>query len=269
MRVHRVDDYRGRYRVWLWTAAALLLASADAASGLRHALGSGLELLAGASFAGSADLGWLGLYALAFGPLAVRLGLEMWNALPAFSTLCGAALLYLLAGLGAVGLLPGVESVIGSIALATLTMLAHLSAVLAIVLYARHVHLDAQGRLLVSVQKEKKKKPRSRANLSVVKDDSEDGRSRKAKPAEKPADSSKPAAAVTPARPDGPLKFNANSAATGKPLAGAKIQASPASYSSDSDDDDDDDDLEDGSNLSKAERKKLKRLNRREQRRAA
>lgn len=267
MRVHRVDDYRGRYRVWLWTAAAMLFASADAATGLHGALGSGLELLAGSGFPVSVDIAWLGLYALAFGPLAIRLGLETWNALPAFSTLCGASLLYLLAGLAAVGLMPGTEGVVGLVAFSTLTMLAHLSAVMAIVLYARHVHLDAQGRLLVNVQKEKKKKPRSRAKLSVVKDDSHDGRSRKTKPAEKPTEAAKPAPTAT-AKPEAPLKFNASSAATGKPPAGAKIQASAASYSSDSDDDDDDD-LEEGSNLSKAERKKLKRMNRREQRRAA
>ena len=32
IRLHRVDDYRGRYRVWLWTAAALVFASLDAAT---------------------------------------------------------------------------------------------------------------------------------------------------------------------------------------------------------------------------------------------
>ena len=266
IRVHRVDDYRGRYRVWLWTAAALLLASADAATGLRRAVGSGLEWLGGGGFAGSADICWLGVYVLACGPLLVRLGLETWNALPAFSTLCGSALLYLIAGLGAVGLMPGTESVVGQIAFATLSLLAHFSGVMAVMLFARHVHLDAQGRLLVSVQKVPKKKPRSRAKLSVVKDDSADGRSRKAKPAE-PA---KPTTATaSTAKAEAPLKFNASSPAAGtKPQSGAKIQASTASYPAD-DDDDDDEDMDDGSNLSRAERKKLKRLNRREQRRAA
>src|SRR5204863_398638 len=33
IRAHRVDDYRGRYRVWLWTTAALAWLSLDEATG--------------------------------------------------------------------------------------------------------------------------------------------------------------------------------------------------------------------------------------------
>src|SRR5215204_363854 len=45
IRSHRVDDYRGRYRIWLWIAAALAWASVDVATGLHDALGAGVALL--------------------------------------------------------------------------------------------------------------------------------------------------------------------------------------------------------------------------------
>src|SRR5262245_45016336 len=44
IRSHRVDDYRGHYRIWLWTAASLLWLSLDAATGIHDALGLGLTL---------------------------------------------------------------------------------------------------------------------------------------------------------------------------------------------------------------------------------
>ena len=42
IRSHRVDDYRGRYRVWLTAAAALLWLSLDAATGIHEAVGMAL-----------------------------------------------------------------------------------------------------------------------------------------------------------------------------------------------------------------------------------
>ena len=36
IRRHKMDDYRGRYRLWLWCAAALLVASVNAVAGLHE-----------------------------------------------------------------------------------------------------------------------------------------------------------------------------------------------------------------------------------------
>src|SRR4029450_12071108 len=47
IRLHRVDDYRGRFPVGLWTAGALVWASLDAATGIHDAVGLGLMTLAG------------------------------------------------------------------------------------------------------------------------------------------------------------------------------------------------------------------------------
>ena len=68
VRRHRVDDYSGRYQVWMWTAAALLWGSLDCASGVHHAIGAGLAVLTGQPQL--TDLCWLGLYLLIFGAVA-------------------------------------------------------------------------------------------------------------------------------------------------------------------------------------------------------
>ena len=256
MRRHRVDDYRGTYRVWLWTAAALLFGSADAATGLHDAIGAGLENLSSSALTVSGNIGWLSMYALVFGALAVRLAMEVWNSLASFATLASASLLYLLIGLLSLELLPRGGALIDAIAATTLPMLAHLTLVSAIGLYARHVHLDAQGRLLVNVQKGKKTKPKSRAKLAVVKQDSKDE-------SEHGAGSSSRKAKVTAATVQTP-PANKPAAAPGKP------QSPTVAFQSSADDEDDEDGADySGEHLSKVERKKLKRLARREQRRAA
>jgi hypothetical protein len=275
MRAHRVDDYRGRYRIWLWTAAALLFAGIDAATGLHHAIAAALELASGTALQGSENLCWLSVYALAFGTLATRLAIEKWNSLSSFATLAGAALLYLLSGLAAMNVFPSGGVMIDAVVGVTLASLAHLTLITAIALYARHVHLDAQGRLLVSVQKEKAKKPRSRAKLSVVKDDSEDGRgssSRKTKAAAEKAEKT-PSSPATPAagsKSESDVKFAGTSSSASSSARPAAISAKGSGASSyQVDDEDDDEEDYGGQNVSKAERKKLKRLARRDQQRRA
>ena len=88
IRAHRVDDYRGRYRIWLWTAAALLWLSLDAATGIHDALGLSLTLLAGkqvftASLAAGCTLTWICVYGLIFGMLGLRLAVPGAGSQPA------------------------------------------------------------------------------------------------------------------------------------------------------------------------------------------
>src|SRR5262245_17034340 len=78
IRAHRVDDYRGRYRIWLWTAAALVWLSLDAATSIHDAIGLSLTLLAGkqvftGSLAAGCTLTWICVYGLILGTLGLRL----------------------------------------------------------------------------------------------------------------------------------------------------------------------------------------------------
>ena len=99
IRSHRVDDYRGHYRIWLWTSAALLWLSLDAATGIHDALGLALTLVTGkqaitTSFAAGSTLTWIAVYTLVFGTLGLRLAFELWSSRLASLALFMAGLLY-------------------------------------------------------------------------------------------------------------------------------------------------------------------------------
>ena len=267
IRMHRVDDYRGRYRVWLWTAAGMALASLDAATGIHNALGLALARLAGTgpaegSLAAAAQISWLAVYGLLFGTLAIRLVIEVWASLPAVGALAVAGLLYLIAGLGVLDMLPEHGPLVDSVVRTTVVLLAHVSLVSAVCLFARHVCLDAAGRLKVHIDPDKKRHvKKSRTRLKVVKEDKSDDTEAKL--------AAKPEAAAAQKQSSGPLRFGLGSSSS-QPKAAASISKSAASSADYEDEDDEDDDSGD-QRLSRAERRRLKKLARREgqQRRAA
>jgi hypothetical protein len=263
VRRHRVDDYRGSYRVWLWMAATLAWASLDATSGIHAALGLVLARLAGQSptvaapLAAATTISWLALYGLAFGTLAIRLAIEVWNSIPSLTALAIAVLAYFLAALGTLGMLPASGPLVASVVHSTLLLAGHVALVSAILLFARHVYLDATGRLKVPLDPERKPK-KQRTRLKVVKDD---------KP--EPTESKTPPATKAAVAASGGVKFQASPPSSG-PLAGKMAAKSAASAGFDDDEDEDADDGGDGERLSRAERRRLKKLARRDgQRRAA
>ncbi|HUE73810.1 MAG TPA: hypothetical protein VMP01_23220 [Pirellulaceae bacterium] len=255
IRCHRVDDYRGRYRLWLWTCAGLLWASLDAATGIHALVGASLAWLSGSKEL--AVLGWLAIYLLVFGALSVRLAIETWHSVGSFSALSIAAVLYLLAGMTALGWLTFPGYLLATVLETSLEMIAHVTLLTGLLLYARHVHLDAQGKLPLRLRTQgPKPKRKSRPKLAVVSSDAkEEGGERKAaaKSTTQPAAASKvPSTAPAASSRPGPLA--------------AKVAAS---VSHDDDDDDASDAGDDGDEqLSKSERRRLKKLMR-QQRRAA
>jgi hypothetical protein len=270
IRSHRVDDYRGRYRIWLWTAAALAWASLDAATGLHNAIGFGLALASSQSLTGDTavvaiKISWLLLYALTFGTLGVRAAIEVWPSLPSFAALCVGGLLYLVAGMLQLEMFQADSPLVNSVAASTVIMVAHALLASAVGLYARHVHLDAQGRLKVHIDPDRKKgkKAKSKTKLKVVKED-KTNETPDFKPVAKPAAA---AASAEPAKPATAPRFGWGSSASSTPPAKASAAISkPAASSSDYDDEEDEEDGdESGQKLSRSERKRLKKLARRDQ----
>jgi len=256
IRVHRVDDYRGSYRIWIWTTAALAWLSLDAATGVHDALGLAVNAAAGqhglgSSLAAGSTAMWLALYGLVLGTLGIRLAIEVWPSLPSFAALLVAALLYLCTALLQLDMLAAATPLGQSVLQSTLTLLAHLALTTSIGLYARHVYLDATGRLRVHIDPDKKRaaKGKGRAKLKVVKED----RVEDSPPAQKTA-------AAAPSRSAEPARFGAP--ASGAPKSGATISKSPSHYDNDDDDEEDASDYG-GERLSRAERRRLKKLARR------
>jgi hypothetical protein len=265
IRRHRVDDYRGKYRVWLWTAAALAWGSLDAATGLHSALGLILARLAvqtagdATALAATTTISWLALYGLLFGTLAIRLAIEVWSSVPALTALAIAALAYFLSGMATLDMLPASGPLVASVVQSLILLIAPVALVSAVALFARHVYLDATGRLKVHIDPDKKKQTKKpRAKLKVLK-------------AEKSSsdDSAIAASAAKPAAASSaPVKFQASPPSG--PLAG-KLAAAKAASTTNDEEDDDAEDGDDNSHLSRAERRRLKKLARRDaqQRRAA
>lgn len=263
IRCHRVDDYRGRYRVWLWTAAGLVWASLDSATGSHQAIGAIIGQLGGSP--GLADMCWLALYLLVFGALAIRMGIETWHAVGSFSTLSVAATLYLMAGMTAVGWIPLPGYLLATVLETTQVMLAHVVLLMGLMLYARHVHLDAQGKLPLRIRTQAPKpKRKPKARLAVVSgDDDKEEESRQAA-----AKGSAPAVTpVTGGTSGAQGTGTASNVAAARP--GPLATKVAASISRDDEDDDAEDDRsDDGEPLSKSERRRLKKMAR-QQRRAA
>jgi hypothetical protein len=261
IRAHRVDDYQGRYRIWLWTAAALAFLSLDAATGVHDALGLALNLVAGqqilsGSLATGSAIAWLVLYGLVLGALAVRLVIEIWPSLASVAALAVAGLLYLVNGLMQLDAISPASPLVASVVASTMAMLAHVALAATVGLYARHVYLDATGRLKVHIDADRKKhKSKSRAKLRIVKEDLSD------------EDKS---VAAAPGRSSEPLKFGAsNSGINGQARSGAAISKAALSLPEDEEDEDVEDEAYGGQRLSKSERRRLKKLARQQQRRAA
>lgn len=176
VRRHRVDDYHGRYRIWLWAAACWMLLSVDQTANLRTAFQQAMTRISGTPILGDGSLWAVIPYFFLLGAVGTRLLLDMRGCWFSSVALVGAALACL-ASVGAhLGwILPdaGARTVMLG---AGAKLLADLLLLLAMGLHARHVILDAQG----LIQAPKRKAPASRAKkpLASAADTSEEATSR-------------------------------------------------------------------------------------------
>lgn len=147
VRRHRIDDYQGRYRIWVWAAACWLLMATDQAASLREGFRDLMIALTDTPLVDNGDLWWAMLYALGLGVVGSRLLVDMRSNLLAVWVFVGAALVHSLAMAVRLGwMLPP----IGNHQLMFLSgagMTGNLMLMTAMVLHARHVIFDAEGLL--------------------------------------------------------------------------------------------------------------------------
>lgn len=144
VRRHRLDDYHARYRIWLWVAAGCLLLSAETAAGVLRPACDTLSRITG--WHGSGQWTWIAPMVLLAVVVGLRLLLEVRE--------CRAALACLL--LATAGPVIGVtapgdvltwnSTVDAHVAGYAISMSACGSLLLAFLLYARYVVLEADGR---------------------------------------------------------------------------------------------------------------------------
>lgn len=271
IRVHRADDYQGRYRVWLWAAAAWAWLSLDTVATLHTPLGWLLAQMLGrgpSPTATAATLAWMGLYGAVFGALGLRLALEL-RCSPASVAMLGlVAGLYLASAAFGLGWLASGDARRDALLAPLAPLMAHGLSLWMALWYARHVYLDAAGRLRVHIEAG----PRTAYAQKCVRwwrgigrpqaGSADTADAAAAKNAAAARDAAAPSSPAPPAA-DTPARFGP---AGTPPAAGARNSREPLTV-----DDSIADDPQTGeAHLSRAERRRAKRLARaNEQRRAA
>lgn len=272
LRRHKTDDYRGRYRVWLWMPLVLFLMATSVATHIHHDLANLVNRLANVTAPTETGLLWPLAYCALWTLVSLRLAFEVRKSRASLVSLTVATCCYF-AGALTLLLAERAVSVMGEIsfvmATTTIAMSGHLATFLTMGIYGRHVYLDSQGILPVRATKAKRKKPR-KTRADERRTDEENAASN---------DSSRkrvrPKVLSVRARGEGSENSDSSRHTTANDTSQAEdrkstVEASPQlMVGSDIEPQSLSD--EDGGNrkLSKAERRRLRKLKRREQRRQA
>ena len=144
IRRHRVDDYRARYRVWMWTAACALFASIDSVAALHEPWSKLWTRLTGWS-ALDGHAWWLGPACLLGAWLAWRLVLDLRESKAAVTLFILAVASLVVAAAFRYGIVASGDDLIGRVVASASLLAGHALLLAAVTFYARHVVLDVQG----------------------------------------------------------------------------------------------------------------------------
>jgi hypothetical protein len=266
LRRHRADDYRGRYRVWVWVSPLLLIASLAVGTHLHHDLLCGAVAHSEVMAVFEPRTVLMVLPSVLWLLVALRLLLEVRDSRAAWTSLVLASL-SLLSSL-VIGLWVPYELFSFPIALtiSSLTMLGHLMMLMTVASYSRYVYLDAHG-LLPEAKATRRRNAKTAAEKTQRPKADKASRLKKGVPAkeEAAASSEPPAQAVPLERISDAVAFDTDEddrlqASDNEPTVSRKDFESAAEGSQPSDNLD---------GLSKSERRRQKKLKRRESTRRA
>ena len=147
IRRHRTDDYRGRYRIWLWAVLCCFLAATDVAADLHESFRQIMIRLTKTCIWGDGTIWWIIPCVLVFGVLGSRLVLDMRPCRLSIAAFLLAAACYLVGASMELGLASIDEAVRAAMFKAGAAMFGHLMLLMSMALNARYVILDAEGLL--------------------------------------------------------------------------------------------------------------------------
>jgi hypothetical protein len=145
IRRHRIDDFRGRYRVWLGVAVSCLMLSASCVVGLNQMMADALSHFTGWSAMRAGAVWWLTIGGLPLLWIAIRALIDVRECRVAAVLLIAALVCYGVSGAGYFGFFPATELRVQTLAVGASLMLGHWLLLASSVAYARFVVLDAQG----------------------------------------------------------------------------------------------------------------------------
>ncbi|MBI3840270.1 MAG: hypothetical protein HY288_20295 [Planctomycetia bacterium] len=163
LRRHRVDDYHGRYRIWLWTAMACMLVSLGETTDLvLFAQGVGRRV---ASDCGLAEgIVWPSVLGIVLTVLGIRMVIEIRACRAALATLALGTASFLAAAAVEHGWLMSMSESAKPLVARGCWLVGYVFTFGMFLLYARHVMLEIEGLAVVPPSKSNLSKPKSAAN---------------------------------------------------------------------------------------------------------
>jgi len=147
IRRHKVDDYHGHYRVWLWAAACWLLMSLDETASLHEGFKEMMTMVTGTRLLGDGSMWWVVVYFFLLGGVGTRLLVDMRQSRLSSVAFLGTAFCYALAVVAQLGWLLPTENARAIMMEEGAEMIGNLLLLAAMGLHARYVILDAEGLL--------------------------------------------------------------------------------------------------------------------------
>lgn len=144
IRRHRINDYRGRYRCWLWIAPLFLLAAIDTTANVRTELATQLASATKYTLGGTEAGWWLGIWGLALAVIVTRMGFETRRSVGTLFFLTIAAGLFSAHVAVMLDWMTLPEEVPARLAQQGTLLLATWSLTTGLIQYSRFVWLDAQ-----------------------------------------------------------------------------------------------------------------------------
>jgi hypothetical protein len=245
IRRHRIDDYRGRYRVWLGAALACFIVSANSVAGLHQVGADVLSHVTGWSALPQGAMWWLVFAGLPITWIVVRSMLDMRECRVATALLVAAVASYSVSAAAFLDLLVIQVPRVKSLTIGASLLLGHWLVLASAVAYARFIVLDAQG--LVPIRR------RATAKRAA--------KSESAKTTSSPSTTVAAKSAPTVLSATGYSRSTIQAAKTPADSSRWVDGSRPERDRYDRDDDEEDDDSsDDDRKLSKSDRKKLRKL---------
>ena len=205
LRRHRLDDYRARYRIWLWAALAWLTMSLDESGSLHEGFKEFMSYATGSRLYGDGSLWWVLAYAAVLGVIGLRLLWDMRSCRPSTTAISLSAVSFLVAVIVQLDLVMPQSGAKAVMVEEGCEMAGAVFLLLAMVLHARFVIFDIEGKYKKATAVATKQSANSKAKDS---------------PANKQEDLNEPSGADAEQRRGGLLPWRRKSRKRGAPTDG-------------------------------------------------
>jgi hypothetical protein len=160
IRRHRIDDFRGRYRVWLGASAACVMLSATSVAGLHQVVAHSLSHITGWTALRDGSAWWIAVACLPLTWIGIRVLLDARECRLAAIFMGVAVMCHGVATASYFGFIPAGEQQNASLVTGVTMALGHWLMLATVVTYARFVILDAQGLVTARRAVAKKQSPK-------------------------------------------------------------------------------------------------------------